>query len=169
MHRIISCISSSCPRIMSYEITKKLKKVSSRERKIIFRENCLCKHVCVERERESTGYTAFYSISRGTHIYKNLPFYLNYRAHLLVFIGKSIRYSIHPEGICSSAACHVTGVPANVLTVLLFILSSILSLSLHFKLLCWSFCSVGLHSTIWMCNESVKFLNLEAPYNKSYS
>lgn len=59
--------------------------------------------------------------------------------------------------------CHDTGVPANVLIVLFSRFSPVVSASVHFKLRCWSFCNAGLHSTKWMCNDSVKFLNFDAP------
>lgn len=71
---------------------------------------------------------------------------------------------IHPEGTCSSVACHETGVPTKELTVLLSVSSAAFSSSMHFKFLCWSFCSAGLHSTRCTCKDSVNFLNFEAPY-----
>jgi len=76
------------------------------------------------------------------------------------------KHYIHPDGICSSIACHDTGVPNKDLAVLISLSWEAFSSSTHFKFWCWSFCSAGLHSTKCTCNDSMKFLNFEAPYKK---
>jgi hypothetical protein len=50
------------------------------------------------------------------HKYMEESIYLLEHYHVCLLVLDNF---IHPEGTCSSAACHVTGVPANVLTLLL--------------------------------------------------
>lgn len=73
------------------------------------------------------------------------------------------RKSLHPVGTCSSVVCHDIGVPAKLLIICFSAFSS--PLPSHFKFWYWIFFSAGLHSTKWMCNDSVKFFILETPFS----
>lgn len=123
--------------------------ISSLKQKLQFGINN-CKEVA---QTQTKGH--FIQFLRQTRVWISSSFFLEYQWD---------HNHIHPEGTWSNVACHDTGVLAEVLTVLLSAASALTSSSTHFKVWCWSFCNVGLHSTMCMCNDSVKFLNFDAPY-----